>query len=228
MLHMEGVGTISSCWQIKGFSLFSGACRHTSITAARWIPGDLVFQDRSDRPCCPQPPNLPLSPLLISLWVIFSVSSKNYPNLGITDGKRRLLRCSLGSPLLLQRPSVGVSSSSFPVPAGSRVLWNLVFSPGRDAAPWLQVSVDWFNFLGRAEAAGLSSLHFLTPFTQLRRPHFLCYTKNSSERKGGVAIGGYWFFCVKINSLRQQTSIKRPAVHLRLGSVHAHASSQAA
>lgn len=112
---------------------------------------------------------------------------------------------------------MGVSSSSSPVPAGSGVLRNLVFSPSRDAAPWLQVSVDWFNFLGRAEAAGLSSLHFLTPFTQLWRPDFVCYMKNSVERKGGVAIGVYWFFCVKINSLREQKSIKRPAVRLKPG-----------
>lgn len=78
MLHayMEGWGggrTISSCWQIKGFSLFSGACRHTSITAAHWIPGDLVFQERSGWPCYPQPPNLALPPLLISLWVFLCI-----------------------------------------------------------------------------------------------------------------------------------------------------------
>lgn len=88
--------------------------------------------------------------------------------------------------------SVGISPSSFPVPAGigKRRGRNIVLL---DAAPSLQVSVDWFNFLARAKAVALSSLHFLTPFTQLCRPDFVCYTKNSSERKGGIIVRVYWF-----------------------------------
>lgn len=127
--------------------------------------------------------------------------------------KFQLLRCrhgkSLWWPLLVQRWSVGIPSSSFPVPAGSRVLLNLAFSPSRDAAPPLQVSVDWFNFLARAEAAGPSSLHFLTPFTQLWRPDFVCYAKNSGEREGGVAISVYWFFfvCVCVDEFPQTADV---------------------
>lgn len=77
MLHvyMEGGGAEPSplAGRLKVFPFFSGACRHTSITAAHWIPGDLVFQDRSGWPCCPQPPNLALPPLLISLWVFLCI-----------------------------------------------------------------------------------------------------------------------------------------------------------